>query len=94
MTYNRATRRVADNAHGNTRHTGPWNPGDNIQRAVYPDPKAAHLMGESAKVQEARALAAPADEPETDVAVDEPEQTPEQKPTPKTTKPRSSSAKT
>lgn len=66
MTYSRQARRLADNAHGNGRHSGPWNPGDDIARAVYPDPKAAQLNGESAKVREARELAQPADdEPET-----------------------------
>lgn len=56
--YDRAARRLADNRHGNNRHTGEWDRTDDIRRAIYPDPKAAHLYGETDKVTEARLLAA------------------------------------
>lgn len=56
--YDRAARRLADNQLNNDVHTGEWDAVDDIRRGVYPDPKAAHLYGESAKVAEARELAA------------------------------------
>ena len=42
--YDRAQRRVADNAHGNQATPDTYDlADDDVARAVYPDPKARHL---------------------------------------------------
>lgn len=70
MTYDRNARRLADNQHGNTP-TGDYTPGDDIAAAVYPDPKARHLYGETETLQSKRATRA-ADDAANEAAVDEP----------------------
>jgi hypothetical protein len=62
MTYDRAARRLADNARGNLQavvddDSVHYPLRDDVSRAVYPDPKAAHLKGESPTLALKRELA-------------------------------------
>lgn len=60
MSYDRAQRRLEDNRHRGTT-TGDYTPGDDIATAVYPDPKARTLYGESETLQGKRAIHQPDD---------------------------------